>query len=72
MSTKSNTCFFKMISHFSIVSNHKQIKKAAEILGLQQTNLSHEIQELERILDTTWIVKTNRGINLTEDGQALY
>lgn len=72
MSTKSNTCFFKMISHFCIVSNYKQIKKAAEILGLQQTNLSHEIQELEKILDTTLIIKTNRGINLTEDGQALY
>ena len=62
MSTKSNTCFFKMISHFCIVSNYKQIKKAAEILGLQQTNLSHEIQELEKILDTKLIIKTNNII----------
>jgi DNA-binding transcriptional LysR family regulator len=71
MSTKSNIYFFKMISHFSVVAYYGQIKKAAEILNLQQTNLSHEIQELENYLNTQLIVKSNRGIILTDEGKLL-
>lgn len=71
MSTKSNIYFFKMISHFSVVAYYGQIKKAAEVLNLQQTNLSHEIQELENYLNVKLIVKSNRGITLTDNGRFL-
>lgn len=71
MSTKSNIHFFKMISHFSVVAYYGQIKKAAEILNLQQTNLPHELQELEAFLSTPLIIKSNRGIILTDDGKLL-
>lgn len=71
MSTKSNIYFFKMISHFSVVAHYGQIKKAAEILNLQQTNLSHEIQELERYLNVKLIIKSNRGVVLTDNGKLL-
>lgn len=60
-----------MISHFCIVAHYGQIKKAAEILNLQQTNLSHEIQELEHYLNIQLIVKSNHGITLTDDGKLL-
>ena len=37
MSTKSNIYFFKMFSHFSVIAHYGQIKKAAEILNIQQS-----------------------------------
>ena len=60
-----------MISHFSVVAYYGQIKKAAEILNLQQSNLSHELRELEAFLSTPLIIKSNRGIILTDDGKLL-
>lgn len=71
MSTKSNIYFFKMVSHFSVVAHYGQIKKAAEILNIQQSNLSHEIQELEDYLNAQLIIKSNHGIILTDDGKLL-
>ena len=71
MSTKSNIHFFKMVSPFSVVAHYGQIKKAAEILNIQQSNLSHEIQELEDYLNAQLIIKSNHGIILTDDGKLL-
>ena len=51
------------------VAKTKSIKKAAENLYLSQPNLSTSIRNLEDELGCSLIVRTNRGVQLTKQGE---
>ena len=57
---------------FYYVCKLKNISKAAEILCVTQPAISRQISKLEIELNKKLIIRTNRGIELTSDGQEIY
>lgn len=72
MAIRRNILIFKLLSHFIAVVEHKQLKGAAEFLGLKQSNLSREMRDLEDIVCKKLFFRTSHGIEVTPDGQKLY
>ncbi|WP_129703193.1 LysR family transcriptional regulator [Priestia megaterium] len=56
---------------FKCVAESKSLSKAAEILGYVQPHISQRIKNLEEELDTKLLIRTNRGVTLTNEGEAL-
>lgn len=59
----------KDASYFLAVSEHMNISKAAESLGIQQSGLSRAIQRLEYDLGQKLFQRKNSGLSLTQSGQ---
>lgn len=57
---------------FKCVAEAKSLSKAAEILGYVQPHISQRIKNLEEELDTKLFIRTNRGVTLTDQGEALF
>ncbi|KRD90316.1 transcriptional regulator [Bacillus sp. Root147] len=57
---------------FKCVAEEKSLSKAAEVLGYVQPHISHRIKNLEEELDTKLLIRTNRGVTLTNEGEALF
>lgn len=57
---------------FYYVVKYKNITKAAEALHNNQPNITRIIKLLEQELGCQLLIRTNRGINLTEAGEKLY
>lgn len=57
---------------FKYVAEAKSLSKAAEILGYVQPHISQRIKNLEDELDTKLFIRTNRGVTLTDEGEALF
>ena len=57
---------------FYYVAKTEQISKAAEILNVSQPAITHNIRKLEGELGGKLFYKTNKGIELTEEGKNLY
>ncbi|MGB3569250.1 MAG: LysR family transcriptional regulator [Priestia megaterium] len=57
---------------FKCVAEAKSLSKAAEILGYVQPHISQRIKNLEEELDTKLLIRTNRGVTLTNEGEALF
>lgn len=57
---------------FKCVAEAKSLSKAAEILGYVQPHISQRMKNLEDELDTKLFIRTNRGVTLTEEGEALF
>lgn len=55
-----------------MLHNIKSFSKAAEILGNNQPNLSRCMNLLESELGCKLLVRTNRGVSLTPEGQRLF
>ncbi|MES9744061.1 LysR family transcriptional regulator [Priestia megaterium] len=57
---------------FKCVAEAKSLSKAAEVLGYVQPHISQRIKNLEEELDTKLLIRTNRGVTLTNEGEALF
>lgn len=57
---------------FYYVAHYQSFSKAAEILGNNQPNLSRCMNLLESELGCKLLVRTNRGVSLTPEGQRLF
>ena len=56
---------------FIEVARTKTISMAAENLGYVQSNITAHIKKLERELNTTLLIRHNKGVILTKDGEKL-
>lgn len=56
---------------FMAIVKHKTVHGAAEAIFLTQTAVTQRIRALERRLDTTLFIRTRRGMDLTQEGEAL-
>jgi len=57
---------------FKCVAEAKSLSKAAEVLGYVQAHISQRMKKLEEELDTKLLTHTNRGVTLTDEGEALF
>lgn len=56
---------------FREVARTKNISRAAENMGYVQSNITAHIKKLETELNTTLLIRHNKGVTLTEDGEKL-
>ena len=61
----------KTLKNFVVVTQERNITKAAEVLNMTQPNLSRKMKELENELGVVLFLRGKRGITLTEDGLLL-
>lgn len=59
----------RLINYFIAVANEGNISNAAKVLHISQPALSKQMSELETELDTKLFIRTNRKIQLTDQGQ---
>ena len=57
---------------FYYVARYQSISKAAKVLSNSQPNITRIISKLEDSLNCKLFVRTNKGVLLTEQGEALY
>ncbi len=57
---------------FKCVAETKSLSKAAEVLGYVQPHISQRMKNLEEELGTKLLTRTNRGVTLTDEGEALF
>lgn len=57
---------------FYYVAKYKNLTQAAKILHNNQPNVSRTIKLLEHELDCKLLIRSNRGISLTPEGERLY
>lgn len=57
---------------FYYVAKYRNFTKAAHALGNSQPNVTREMNCLEQQLQCTLFIRTNRGIQLTPEGERLY
>lgn len=72
MSVRKDILIFKLLAHYEVVAEHQQLKSAADALGLKQSNLSKEMNELEALVGSKLLSRTSHGVKLTLDGERLY
>ncbi|ASL46810.1 HTH-type transcriptional regulator TsaR [Burkholderia sp. AD24] len=56
---------------FTAVAEHGSIRAASRALGIAQSGVTQQLQNLESVLGATLFTRTNRGIALTALGQRL-
>ena len=56
---------------FREVAYAKSITRAAENMGYVQSNVTAHIKKLEAELNTTLLIRNNKGVALTQDGERL-
>jgi len=57
---------------FLKVSEMGSISKAADKLYISQPALSQQLKNLEKELDASLFIRSNKGIELTEEGKIVY
>ena len=57
---------------FYIVAKHKHMTRASEELHISQPAISQSIKKLEDQLDGTLFLRSNKGMELTEEGKMFY
>ena len=57
---------------FYVVAKHHHMTKASEELHISQPAISQSIKKLEDQLGTTLFVRSNKGMNLTQEGNMFY
>lgn len=67
-----NDITLQQIEVFLTVSEQLNLSEAARNLFINQSAVSRWIQRMETNLNTTLFVRTNRGVELTENGEFLY
>lgn len=60
------------LSAFEAAARHLSFKNAAEELSVTPGAVSHQIKALEGDLETALFQRKHRGVDLTDDGKALY
>lgn len=57
---------------FYVVAKHKHMTKASEELHISQPAISQSIKKLEEQLDGTLFLRSNKGMELTEEGKMFF
>lgn len=57
---------------FYVVAKHKHMTRASEELHISQPAISQAIKKLEEQLDGTLFLRSNKGMELTEEGKMFY
>lgn len=57
---------------FYYAAKYKNLTQAAEMLNSNQPNVSRTIKILEHELGCNLLIRSNRGISLTPEGERLY
>lgn len=63
---------FEYYKIFYYVAKYENFTKAARVLGNSQPNITRAMNSLEQQIHSTLFVRTNRGVQLTPEGQRLY
>jgi LysR family nitrogen assimilation transcriptional regulator len=63
---------FKQLEYFVGVAEHRSFSRAAVSLGIAQSALSRQVRALEVELRETLLIRTGRGVEMTEAGQRLF
>lgn len=56
---------------FQAVAEHRSFRRAADLLGVSRSSLSHTARTLEQRLGTRLLHRTTRSVSLTESGERL-
>ncbi|UHD45807.1 LysR family transcriptional regulator [Aureimonas altamirensis] len=59
------------LASFAAIANHRSFRKAAEIMGVSRSALSHAMIGLEKTLGVRLLNRTTRSVSLTEAGARL-
>lgn len=62
----------RQLEYFCRIAESGSIHEAARRLNMSQPPLSYQLKQLEQEFHTTLLVRTSKGIELTEAGQMLY
>lgn len=57
---------------FYYVAKYENFTRAAQALGNSQPNVTRAMNCLEQQINSTLFVRTNRGVQLTQEGKRLY
>lgn len=57
---------------FYVVAKHKHMTKASKELHISQPAISQSIKKLEEQLDGTLFIRSNKGMEMTEEGRMFY
>ena len=60
------------LESFYMTVKHNSISKAASLLHLSQPGLSGQLKSLEKELDATLLIRSNKGVELTEEGTVVF
>ena len=60
------------LGYFYLVGKTKSISKVAAEVHLSQSALSQQIQKLENSLGCELLTRSNRGVELTSDGEIVF
>ena len=63
---------FEYYKIFYYVAKYSNFTRAANALGNSQPNITRAMNGLEQQLHCTLFVRTNRGVQLTPEGEKLY
>ena len=58
----------RTLRYFLTVASEGNITRAAELLHMTQPSLSRQMMDLEREIGSTLILRSKKGITLTDDG----
>ena len=61
-----------IIGIFYYVAKYRNFTKAARVLGNSQPNITRAMNCLEQQVHATLFIRTNRGVQLTSEGEELY
>lgn len=56
---------------FQAVAEHRSFRRAADLMGVSRSSLSHTMRTLEQRLGTRLLHRTTRSVSLTESGERL-
>ncbi|KFC49875.1 LysR family transcriptional regulator, partial [Halomonas sp. SUBG004] len=56
---------------FQAVAEYRSFRRAADLLGVSRSSLSHTVRTLEQRLGTRLLHRTTRSVSLTESGERL-
>ena len=62
---------FNSLRAFEAAARHASVSGAARELGVTHSAISHQIKQLEQLLGVALFVRTNRGLQITVDGEML-
>ena len=64
--------YFEYYRIFYYVAKYRNFTKAARVLGNSQPNITRAMNCLEQQVHATLFIRTNRGVQLTSEGEELY
>ncbi|RUR46445.1 LysR family transcriptional regulator [Vreelandella populi] len=59
------------LNAFKAVAEQRSFRRAADLMGVSRSSLSHTVRTLERRLGTRLLHRTTRSVSLTESGERL-